>query len=191
MSSILLTAPAVEPITLGDTKAYLRVEHNDDDGVISALIAGARTHVEAKTRRALIVQTWRLVRDGWAGDGRIAVLPVPLRALLAARVVMRDGSNQSILPSAFVIDKAGAPATLTFTAGALPMSDRAVAGIELDVEVGYGPAPADVPEPLRLAIKFLIAQWYENRGMTTIGHEVAELPHTVAAMIAPYRVLSL
>jgi uncharacterized phiE125 gp8 family phage protein len=191
MSSILLTAPAAEPVSLNDAKAYLRVEHSDDDNVISALIAGARTHIEAKTRRALMVQTWRLVRDAWPNDGRIAVLPVPLRALLAARIVMRDGSNQSILPSAFALDKASAPATLIFTPGALPMSDRLVAGIELDVEVGYGAAPADVPEPLRLAIKFLIAQWYENRGMTTIGHEVAELPHTVAALIAPYRVLSL
>ena len=52
-------------MTLAEAKAYLRVEHDDDDDVIAALIAGARVHVEAQTRRALITQSWRLIRDAW------------------------------------------------------------------------------------------------------------------------------
>jgi uncharacterized phiE125 gp8 family phage protein len=191
MSSILLTGPAVEPVTLAEAKAYLRVEHDDDDEVISALIAGARVHIEAQTRRALITQTWRLTRDVWPIDGRILILPAPLRELAAARVVMLNGSSQSISPSVFSADRAGAPAILAFGLGALPMSDRPVAGIELDIEVGYGDTPADVPAPLRQAIRFLLAHWYENRGATTIGHEVAVLPYTITALIAPYRVLAL
>jgi uncharacterized phiE125 gp8 family phage protein len=62
MSSILLTAPALEPITLDEAKAFVRVEVTDDDDVIMALIAGARIHVEARTRRAEI---W--LQDLWAG----------------------------------------------------------------------------------------------------------------------------
>ena len=43
MSSLLLTAPAVEPLSLAEPKAFLRVENtDDDDDVISALIAGWR-----------------------------------------------------------------------------------------------------------------------------------------------------
>lgn len=41
MPSILLTAPAAEPLSLAEAKAFLRVEHNDDDDVIGALIASA------------------------------------------------------------------------------------------------------------------------------------------------------
>ncbi len=191
MSSILLSAPAVEPVSLADAKTYLRVEHDADDDALAALIAGARIHVETQTRRALIMQSWRLIRDAWPADGRIAVTPVPLRALTAARIYRLDGTTQAIDVSAFAIDKAGAPAVLSFAAGALPAPGRVVAGIELDIDVGYGDAPTDVPEPLRQAIRVLTAHWYENRGLTSIGHELAVLPATAAALLAPYRVLSL
>jgi len=79
MSSLLLTAPAIEPLSLAEAKAFLRVETSDDDDVIGALIAGARIHVEAQTRRALITQSWRLAIDAWPDDGRLIVLPAPLQ----------------------------------------------------------------------------------------------------------------
>src|SRR5437764_15038109 len=114
MSSILLTPPAAEPLTLADAKAFLRVAHSDDDAVIAALIAGARSHVEAQTRRALITQTWRLVRDAWPRDGRIAVVPSPLRQITAARVYRLDGSTLAIDLQAFVSDNAAVPSIIAF-----------------------------------------------------------------------------
>jgi len=191
MSSILLTPPAVEPVTLADMKEYLRVTTSDDDAVIAALIAGARTHVEAQTRRALITQTWRFVHDCWPRDGRITVVPVPLRQVTAARVYRSDGSTQSIDPAVFTVDKAAAPAIVAFAPFALPRPGRDLGGIELDVELGYGGAPADVPAPLVQAIRLIVAHWYENRGLIAVGHDVVVMPVPVAALIAPYRVLAL
>jgi uncharacterized phiE125 gp8 family phage protein len=191
MPSILLSGPAVEPATLAEAKAYLRVEHDDDDDVIAALIAGARVHVEIETRRALITQSWRIVRDAWPTGGRIAVLPAPLQALTAARVYRLDGTTQALDTAVFIVGAASAPAVLSFIFGALPAPDRVAAGIELDIEAGYGDAPIDVPGDLRQAIKSLVAHWYENRGLIAAGQAVAVLPASVAAMLAPYRVLSL
>jgi uncharacterized phiE125 gp8 family phage protein len=188
MTSILLAAPAQEPVTLGDAKAFLRVEHDADDDVIAALIAAARVHVEAQTRRALIVQTWRIVRDAWPPDGRIAALPVPLRQVVAARVYKQDGTTQAVGLESVTLDRASAPAVIAFSGGMLAPG-RPVAGIELDIECGYGPAPGDVPPPLRQAIRMLVAHWYENRGIT--GDARALLPQGVTALIAPFRVLSL
>ena len=191
MPSILLTGPAVEPVTLGQAKQFIRVEHDDDDDIIAALIAGSRIHVETQTRRALITQSWRLVRDVWPELGCVPVLPVPLRTLDAARVYKSDGSTLAIDLAAFTVDKAAAPARLAFMRGALPVPGRAVAGIEIDVTCGYGAAPENVPAPLRQAIRLLVAHWYENRGLVAIGQQIAVLPQTVAALIAPYRVLAL
>jgi uncharacterized phiE125 gp8 family phage protein len=79
---------------------------------------------------------------------------------------------------------------LAFTRGAPPMPERALAGIEIDITCGYGD-PDDVPEPLRQATRLLVAHWYENRGIVAVGSEVALLPASATALIAPYRVLDL
>ena len=158
--------------------------------MIAALIAGARVHVEAQTRRALITQSWRLIRDTWPDNGRVAVLPAPLRELTAARVYRLDGTAQELDPEAFSADTAAAPGVLAFS-GAMPSTGRMAAGIELDVECGYGDAPEDVPADLRQAIRLLVAHWYENRGLIAVGSGIAVLPQTVAGLLMPYRVLSL
>ncbi len=189
MPSLLLTAPAVEPIALADMKAFLRVETGDDDDVIAALIVGSRIHVEAQARRALITQSWRLSRDSWPEDGRLTVLPAPLQSLTAARVYDENGTANSVDTQSFVLDL-GASA-LAFAPWALPMPGRLVAGIELDVVVGHGDNASDVPEPLSLAIRLLVAHWYENRGLVANGAASAPLPPTVAALLAPYRMLAL
>jgi uncharacterized phiE125 gp8 family phage protein len=191
MPSILLTGPAAEPVTLAEAKLFLRVEHDDDDDLIEALIAGSRIHVEAQTHRALITQSWRLVRDAWPDNGRLGVLPVPLLSLVAARTYDAAGSAHTIDTAAFTLDKASAPALLAFMPGALPAPGRAAAGIEVDITAGYGASAASVPEPLRQAIRLLTAHWYDNRGLVTAGSEAAMLPASVAALIAPYRVFSL
>jgi hypothetical protein len=54
----------------------LRVEHDDDDDLIAALIARAAGRAQTA---ALITQTWRLTRDVWPAGGALPILPVPLR----------------------------------------------------------------------------------------------------------------
>jgi len=191
MSAILLTPPTIEPVALADAKHFLRVEHNDDDDVITALIAAARVHVEAKTRRALITQGWRLTRDVWPATGRLPILPAPLRAINAIGVYRDDGLLQMLDVDTFQLDANAAPAVLMVERGATPAPGRASGGIEIDIEVGYGDDAADVPEPLRQAIRLLVAHWYENRRLVAASGEVAYMPVSVSSLIAPYRVLSL
>jgi uncharacterized phiE125 gp8 family phage protein len=194
MSSILLAGPAVEPITLTQAKQFLRVEHDDDDDVITILIAASRRHVETQTRRALITQRWRLMRDEWPASGCLELLPAPVQTLEAVRVYKRDGTTLAIDLASFTLDKSDAPARLCFRYGMIviapPSPERYVNGIEIDVTCGYGDDPEDVPEPLRHALRMLLTHWYDNRGI--IGeNQFVPLPQSAAALIAPYRVLSL
>ena len=46
--------PAVEPITVDQAKNFLKIDFDDDDNLIAALIQAAREHVEAFTARSLV-----------------------------------------------------------------------------------------------------------------------------------------
>jgi uncharacterized phiE125 gp8 family phage protein len=189
MSAILLNPPAAEPLSVAEAKSYLRVAHDDDDAIIAALIASARHHVEALTCTGLLTQTWRLILDGWPASGRIKARLGPLRSLTAARIYNESGGTTSLDLGRFVVDEAAG--VIAAPGWSLPPPGRAVRGIELDVAIGYGDAPADVPQVLLQAIRMLVAHWYDNRGLASIGQSVAMMPPSVNAMIASHRVLSL
>jgi uncharacterized phiE125 gp8 family phage protein len=97
-----------------------------------------------------------------------------------------DGTAQALDLDGFVVDASGAPARLAFVPWAVPQPRRTHAGIELDVVAGYGDEGSAVPEPLRLAVRLLLAHWYEHRG--TAG-ALPPVPAAVTALMAPYRVL--
>lgn len=63
MPSKLLTPPTSEPVTLAEAKTHLRVDINDDDALITGLIASARQSAEQICRRALISQQWKVTMD--------------------------------------------------------------------------------------------------------------------------------
>ena len=185
--AIIVVPPAAEPISLAEAKALLRVEHSDDDAVIAALIAAARGHVEALTRRALMLQTRRFVRDEWPADGRLRLRAGPLRGVIAARVFDAGGEAHAIDVQRFVVDVAAD--IIASPSWAMPAPGRSAAGIELDIELGYGPLASDVPAPLRQALRMLLAHWYDNRGAVASGATL--LPAGAAVLIAQYRALSL
>ena len=53
---IVLTPPAIEPVTLSEVKAYLRVDFSDDDELIANLITRARSLCETITAKAWAYQ---------------------------------------------------------------------------------------------------------------------------------------
>jgi uncharacterized phiE125 gp8 family phage protein len=191
MPAILLAPPTVEPITLAEAKSFLRVAHDDDDDLIASLIAAARAHVETATRRALLAQTWRIVRDAWPSGGRIAVAPAPLIAVTAARIRDDDGEAHAIDTAAFSFAAGAVPASLAFLPWSLPSPGVEENGIEIDIELGHGATAAAVPPPLVHAVRLLTAHWYEHRGILASGQAGAPLPVSITALIAPLRVMSL
>jgi uncharacterized phiE125 gp8 family phage protein len=124
MSAYLVTAPAAEALSLADAKAFLRVEHGDDDAIIASLIVAARNHIEALTRCVLITQTWRLVLDRWPDGGRIVPRIGPVRSVVAARVFNAAGEASEIDPEIFVVDAAAG--ALAAPAWSLPIRGEAL-----------------------------------------------------------------
>jgi uncharacterized phiE125 gp8 family phage protein len=191
MTAALITAPALEPVSLDEAKAHLRVDADDEDPLITAAIVSARVHVEAMTRRRLIQQGWRIYRDSWPRNPPLRIPVAPLISVDTVTIYDPDGDPVVVDPDDYQVDAVSVPGRLILSANAPAAVGRAVNGIEIDVTAGYGAAAGDVPSPLRQAVMMLIAHWYEHRG--AVGHDLAsEVPPLgFEALIAPYRILSL
>lgn len=181
MRVTLLTPPANEPLTLVEARTWLRVDGEEEDTLIATLIRAARETVETLAGRRLITQGWRVTRDSWPADGCIRLTEGPVLSLDAARLA---GGADTVLPlTAFRLDGGRQPPLIEVVA-MVPPPVLLRDGIELDITCGYGPAPEDVPEALRQAMRLLVAHWFENRGDAAAR---TDIPGDVATLAAPFR----
>ena len=184
MAALLVTAPASEPVSLAEAKLQLRIVHSDDDQLIASLITAARRVVEARTGLCLIAQDWLCLRDGWPEDGVIELPVAPLLAVEEIGVFGDDDQKAVIDPAHYIVDAASRPARVMLRGSRLwPRPGRAVNGIGIRVQAGFGPLAIDVPQPLRQAIGLLVAHFYAQRGEEAGGG----LPLGLAALLDPYR----
>ena len=183
MSLQLTTPPSLEPVTLAQAKAHLKVDTSDDDALITALISAARARAEWHTGRALIAQGWTLWLDAWPDV--IAIPLPPLQSVTSVTTYARDDSAHVLDASTYTVDTASNRLALK-DACAPPTNLRRLNAIAVAFTAGYGSAATDVPALLREAILELIAFLYENR-----GEAPAELPLDCLALLAPYRILKL
>jgi len=182
MIPIFVDGPAVEPITLPEMKAYLRLDDDGQDDLVAGLIRAARLMVESASRRLLIEQGWRIVMDRWPQGGRILLPLSPVLAIDSVKVLDAAGVATEIAPASVALDAASDPPCM-FVSDA-PEPGKARHGIEIKLRAGYGASPDAVPETLKLAIKILVAHWFENRG-DVVGEQV--LPPDAMALVAPFQ----
>lgn len=177
MPAHLLTAPAAEPIGLADAKAFLRLDHDAEDALVSDLIASARAQVEKLTRRVLVAQRWRLDAAVPPDGSAILLKPRPVREVEAVRIRRPSGALETLDEALWTFDWAGE--RLSFAA-AVPPGAR----VEIDLAVGYGD-PDQAPESLRLAVRRLTADAFERRS----GADGP--PADVSGLVEPYRDIRL
>jgi uncharacterized phiE125 gp8 family phage protein len=160
-----LIAPASEPVTLSQARAYLRVGTDGDDGVLTSLIKACREALEARTGRALVTQTLR--QTFLVSERSFSILPGTLlpgrtsaTALVAARIINADGTETA------------APTGLVTLANGRFVLNRALSpnalGLSLDYQAGYGP-PASVPEAFKVALLEAIGDALIRRDADTSG----------------------
>ncbi|MGO4704525.1 head-tail connector protein [Microvirga sp. 2MCAF38] len=182
MHPILVDGPAVEPVTLAEMKAYLRVDDDAEDELIAGLIKAARLMVETVSRRILIEQHWKIALDAWPPD-RTIVLPLsPLVAVERVQVFDAWDVATEISADALDIDALSDPPRIV--AKTAPDPAKVQNGILIELRAGFGAEPDTVPATLRLAVKILVARWFESRG-DVAGEQM--VPPEALSLIAPFQ----
>jgi uncharacterized phiE125 gp8 family phage protein len=191
MALVYRSGPTVEPLSLSEAKAHLRLETDADDALVSSLVITSRLHIEAALGIALTSQQWTLVLDAWPARGAVAIPMRPVTEVSEVRLRAADGTPAVLDPASYVLEGAGLPPRLVASNGPLPRPGRAVGGIEIDFTAGFGADPDDVPEPIRQALKLLVAHWYEHREPIEIGSAATAIPAAVSDLLSPYSVVRL
>lgn len=191
MALVLTSGPVLEPVTVAEAKAHLRIDGTAEDTLIASLILTSRLHVEAALGLALITQSWRMLLDRWPLHKDIELPLRPLQTVDEVRVWPEVGPAAVVDEDDYLVDAASVPPRLVRTGVVWRQPGRAANGIEIDLTVGYGTATSDVPEPIRQALLLLVSHWYERRDPIEVGAPQTMVPSPVSHLLEPYRAHSL
>lgn len=188
--SVVVVEPTLEPVGLAEAKLHLRVDIDDDDATIAALVRASREYAEMYMGRALVTQTRELVLDGI--PGRVVALPFPPLQSVASVTFIDEAGDELVIPATdYVVDTTLTPGALMLRRGASwPAVDLIeTGGVRIRYVAGYG-EPEAVPEVMKAAIKLYLGTLYENREDVLVaqGVTVMNLPFGSEALLQPYRV---
>jgi uncharacterized phiE125 gp8 family phage protein len=181
--------PSDTPVSLTEAKAHLRVDFDDDDDLITALIAAATDYVDGWSGvlgRALVTQTWRQDYNCFHPCLRLPLAPAA--SITSVTYLDPNGDTQTVDEANYALWADGAGPLVYFVTGfAVPATSIEGKAVSVTYVAGYGDADA-VPGPIKAALLLLIGQWYENREAAVVASGTAQaLPFAVDALLAPYR----
>lgn len=186
---VLITPPSDTPVSLSEVKGHCRVDHNDDDTVLTSLLNAAVAYLDGWSGvlgRCLVTQTWRQDFEAFG----ILRLPLgPVASITSVTYFDTDNVQQAL--SADVYTHLAGPLGDYITLKP-DQSWPSAYGRPDAVSVTYvaGSAVEDVPASVKAAILLLVAHWYENREAAAAG-AMSELPMAVSALISPHRRIGL
>ena len=181
----IITAPTVEPVSVAEAKAHLKVDISDDDALIGALITAAREECEHLTDRAIAEQTLELSLDAFPAAG-IKLPRPPVSAITSVEYIDIDGAPQALSGPDYYFDDAQEPCWILPAYGESWPSTRDDANaVIVTYEAGY----ANCPEALRAWILLRVGTLYTTR-MADSDKPVMPSPF-VDRIIDRYRVMGV
>lgn len=166
------------PFVADDLKDQLQIlpGETSEDAYLGDLIAAAAAEVETHIRRRLITQTVRLTMDGFGCRGAVRLPIGPVQSVV--KVEYLDASEIWVTVDAadYHLVNTRSPSELHPATGASwPVPAQRAGSVRVDLVVGYGDTPAEIPEAIQFAQRLKIAAWYRDT-----------VPYDVSGMLAPH-----
>lgn len=171
-------------VTLEEAKIYLRVDVEDENALIMAIVDAAEKHVEQFTGRILIKRSFELVYDQVSSP--IEIPKSPLQEVSKIEVISEAGVKTEVPASIYDVDISGMRGRVRLKPGCAWPEHRGFASFIITVEAGYGQA-ADVPQALKQAVLAATAVLFESRGEM----DREKIHSAVAALCLPFKVWRL
>lgn len=179
-----LTAPAVEPVTLAEAKAHIRVDTSTDDTLISGYITTAREWTEDYIDRALVTQRLVMRLDTFPAEIELPRPPMvasgTATAVIVTYVTGEAGGTATLSASSYRVDRDSTPGIIrNLYGGTWPSHLIDQNSVSVTWFAGYG-AAADVPQRVKSAILMCVHELYEKRGDAHMPDAAKRLLDTVS-----------
>ena len=188
MALKLITPPVAYPVTLAEAKAHLRVDHNDEDALITTFLAASTDFCEAFLGRALMPQTWELVLDQFPTN-EIKLPKPPLIEVLS--VQYDDGAGDLQSYTSYSMDNVSEPGWIV-PDGSWPGTFDGINAVRIRYRAGYfvsdSPTDTKVPDDLKAAVLLYMGSLYANRETIITGTIAAQVPWSAEQLLRRKRI---
>jgi uncharacterized phiE125 gp8 family phage protein len=186
------TAPAVEPVTLSEAKAHMRVDTSDDDTYIGTLITAARQWAEEYLDRSLVNTQWTMRLDSFPYEIELPRPPIASSGTITAVTLtytLADESTATLSAAEYRVDRSSTPGVVRqLRSGSWPANLDDYNAVSVTWWGGYGSTGSSVPAVIRHAILMLCSHWYETRGATlSTGAVPQDVPFGVRSLLDSVR----
>lgn len=192
MALKLITAPALEPISLAEARAQCHIDGTDEDALLTIYIQSARQHAEGLIDSALITQTWEQTLDAFPTD-EIKLGKPPVLSVTSVKYINTAGTEITLASNQYVLDSATSPGWLLPADGyTWPDTNDVANAVRIQYATGFGPLAADVPAPIRSWMLLTIALLYAQREAADLGGKSTAIPSRfVDSLLDPFRQYAL
>lgn len=184
-------APSVAPITLAEAKAQCRVDHADEDALITSLIAAMTERLDGRfgyLGRCLITQSWEYRVHGFPSCGVICLPMPPLQSVSGVTYVDDAGVVQTLAADQYVVDTATFEGQIRRAYDVVwPVTRLEAYAVRVAFVAGFGDAE-DVPAPIKTAMLMMIQHLYDNRGSIPKDEDgKIAIPPASVSLLSNYR----
>jgi uncharacterized phiE125 gp8 family phage protein len=182
----LAEGPAARAVSLQQAKAFLRVNHLQDDALIRQLLESAEERVESLCALALVEQE---VVARFAGPGHYADLPRgPAHDVLEATLSRAGRSGESDVTASVLLRKGRRPRVFRqgqmLLLGGAELAVRYQAGVVVGDNLSDRERREAVPAAIKHAIRLAVADAYDHRSSIAVGTVAAELPQSARSVLS-------
>ena len=187
MRKELTLGPAVEAVTLADTKINIYSKNDARDDEIIPFISLSIKLIENFTGRALINQEFDIWYDrveffGMLGNSFAYLSSLNVYEIDSITLFAADGTETIVDDTTYRLADNKAKFDQTRPSG----NTRSLDAVRISVKAGYGADDTEMPEAIKDAIYSMVSTRFHYNGQLADG-ELKRIPDTIKTDLAPYR----
>jgi uncharacterized phiE125 gp8 family phage protein len=159
----LITPPVLEPLTLAEIKADMRIDHASDDATLTRNMAEAREWIERRLQTKLLTQTWEYIFDAFPTN-EIRLPFGPVQSIVQIAYDDGLGVEQILSEGDYYLDDASYQVNhqpWVFPTAGWPVTLDAINAVRIRFVAGYVTA-AEVAPSVRAAFRLKVRELFDG-----------------------------